>query len=70
MINVCIGDRIEWRDAHEEFSEIRNWAKKNCKSFTEMKITDVSDVSMLYDYVAQYSFNDDRDATLFRLRWS
>lgn len=70
MINVCIGDKAEWKNAYEEFFEIRKWACKNCKSFYEMKISDVSDVSYNFDYVAQYNFTDDRDATLFRLRWA
>lgn len=70
MIKVCIGDRIEWKNTYEEFFKRRQWACVNCKSFYEMKISDVSDVSMLYDYVAEFSFTEERDATLFTMRWS
>lgn len=70
MIKVCIGDRIEWKNTYEEFYKIRHWACKNCKSFYEMMISDVSDLSMNYEYVAEFRFIEERDATLFRLRWS
>ncbi len=69
MIKVCVGDREEWVDARDEFVDMQYWAYKHCKSFVAMNIQDVSDVSMRYDYVAEFSFTDDRDATLFSLRW-
>jgi hypothetical protein len=70
MIKICIGDRLEWKDAQDEFNDIQYWTYKHCKSFVEMKIRDVSDVSILYDYVAEFSFTEERDATLFRLKYA
>ena len=70
MIQVLIGDKIEWSESRDEFLEIQSWAKRNCKSFRSMRVMDVSDVSARYDFVAEFQFTEERDATLFTLRWS
>lgn len=70
MIKVCIGSDENWDDARDEFSDMQYWAQKNCKSFVAMRLEDVSDISIRYDLVAEFSFRDDRDATLFRIKWS
>lgn len=70
MLKVLIGDKIEWSQSRDEFLEIQSWAKRNCKSFKSMRIMDVSDVSARYDLVAEFQFTDDRDVTMFTLRWS
>ena len=69
MIKVHIGDKIEWKDSRDEFSEMQYWAQEHCKSFIAMVLTDVSDVSLYYDTVAEFRFNNEQDATIFTLRW-
>jgi hypothetical protein len=69
MIKVCIGSDRDWNDAQDEFSDMQYWANKNCKSFVAMTLHDVSDVSIYYDLVAEFSFRDDKDAMLFKLKW-
>lgn len=46
------------------------WATKHCASYVKFDIQDVSDVSLIWDQVAEYVFTDQRDVTLFKLRWS
>lgn len=70
MIKICIGDQEDWEDARDKFNDIRYWAYTHCKSFVAMTLHDVSDVSLYYEYVAEFSFTDDRDATLFRIKWT
>lgn len=70
MIKVCIGDKIEWKDSRDEFSEMQYWAQEHCKSFVAMVLTDISDVSIYHDYVAEFRFTDEQDVTLFTMRWS
>ena len=70
MIKVHVGDRIEWSDSRDEFLEIQQWAQDHCKSFVEMNLTDVSDLSMYHDIVGEFTFTDERDVTMFKIRWS
>ena len=53
----------------KHFHDAADWAKKNCKSFINYHIQDVSDVSVSYDQIAEYKFNDKKDAIWFELRW-
>jgi hypothetical protein len=66
MISVYISDQL----VGPGFSEMKQWAEEHCKSFSTMNIVDVSDVSLYYDYVAEFTFTDERDETLFTMRWS
>lgn len=45
------------------------WAKEHCASFDSYHVMDVSDVSYRYDAVAEYLFTDEKDVTLFTLKW-
>jgi hypothetical protein len=54
---------------HNFFNERDKWASENCLSYTGMHIQDVSDVSYLWDEIAAYYFDDQKDQTLFILRW-
>ena len=49
--------------------QIKNWASANCKSFFWYDVTDVSDASYTTDEIHCYYFIDERDVTLFTLRW-
>ena len=51
------------------FKEAADWARRQCASFVDYHVQDVSDVSYVYDNVAQYGFNDPKDALLFELKW-
>lgn len=68
-MKIYIWDKIEWEEPRDYFLEMQYWAQNNCKSFVYMNIIDTSDVSS-HDYVGEFKFTDERDATLFSLRWS
>ncbi len=60
---------IPYEKAHPHFKEAAEWAKKQCSSFVDYHVQDVSDVSYTNDLIAQYGFNDPKDALLFELKW-
>lgn len=67
-IKIMISDP---RDTHAvSGKEIRNWARDHCKTFFWYDVTDISDVSYTADEIHCYYFIDERDVTLFTLRWS
>jgi uncharacterized protein with NAD-binding domain and iron-sulfur cluster len=51
------------------FQNIADWARTQCPSFVNYDLQDVSDVSLVYDHVASFLFNDPKDALLFELKW-
>ena len=51
------------------FLERHKWAGENCQSYDGYEVTDVSDVSLQWDEVAEYRFKDEREANWFKLRW-
>lgn len=61
--------KIPYEQAHAHFKEVSEWAKRQCKSFVDYHVQDVSDVSYEYDNIASYGFNDPKDALLFELKW-
>jgi hypothetical protein len=60
---------MAYEDAEKYFEEASVWAKKHCSSFISHSVQDVSDVSYCYDQIAQYRFNDPKEAIWFELRW-
>lgn len=68
-MKVYVWDKVDWVDPSDQFYEIQCWAQDNCKSFVYMNVIDVSDVSSS-DYVGEFEFTDERDATMFTLRWA
>lgn len=60
---------IPYESAEEHFAEAAAWASRQCASFIDYHVQDVSDVSYNYDYVTEYKFNDSKDALLFQLKW-
>ena len=62
-------EKIPYEHADSYFKEAADWARKQCSSFVNYHVQDVSDVSYTCDHVAQYQFNDPKDAVLFNLRW-
>lgn len=63
-------EKIPYEKADAYFKEAADWARKQCSSFVDYHVQDVSDVSYVYDNVAQYGFNDPKDALWFELRYS
>jgi hypothetical protein len=57
----------EFNEAY--FGAIDRWATENCNSYRGYHVQDVSDFSLLWDEIAAYQFEDDKDAVLFTLRW-
>lgn len=62
-------EKIKYELAHAHFKEAADWARRQCSSFVDYHVQDVSDVSYEYDNVAQYGFTDPKDALLFELKW-
>lgn len=62
-------EKIPYEQANDYFAEIAAWASRQCSSFVDYHVQDVSDVSYTYDHVASYGFNDPKDALLFELKW-
>lgn len=69
-MKVYLDDRnMNYVAAQQRFYKAAGWAREHCKSYTGIDIIDVSDFSTIYDTVAEYRFSDDKDATMFSLRW-
>ena len=51
------------------FAGIDDWAKAHCATYKGYHVQDVSDVSMIFDEIAGYYFDDEKDAMWFRLKW-
>jgi len=62
-------DKIPYDDVREHFECIADWARAQCPSFISYRVQDVSDVSPYYDHVAEYKFQDSKDAVWFELKW-
>ena len=62
-------EKIPYEQADDYFKTASEWAKTQCSSFIDYDVQDVSDVSYFYDHVAQYRFNDSKDAMWFELKW-
>jgi hypothetical protein len=60
---------IPYEQAEEYFAEAAAWASRQCPSFIDYHVQDVSDVSYTNDFIAEYGFEDPKDAMLFQLRW-
>lgn len=54
---------------HTYFEEMADWAREQCKSFKSFEITDVSDVSLIWDEVAEFCFEDEQDLLMFKLKY-
>jgi len=62
-------EKIRYEEAEAFFAEAAAWASRQCSSFVDYHVQDVSDVSYIYDRIAQYGFADPKDALLFELKW-
>jgi hypothetical protein len=71
MIEVYLTDERfgNYDQARLHFIDASIWALNHCRSFAGFDIQDVSDVSLMWDQVAEYRFTDERDVTFFKLIW-
>jgi hypothetical protein len=60
---------IAYEQAEDYFAEAAAWATRQCSSYIDYHVQDVADVSYTNDFIAQYGFNDAKDALLFELKW-
>ena len=61
--------KIDYDFAEQHFQNVNLWAVEHCPSYQGYDVQDVSDFSYHYDYVAQYLFDDEKDAMIFTLKW-
>lgn len=70
MKTVYLNDsKISYEQAQIYFADANRWAKGQCQSYIGFHVQDVSDVSYVYDHVAEYRFKDPKDAMWFELKW-
>ena len=70
MIVVYLNDTdIPYEQAEEYFAEAAAWATRQCSSYVDYYVQDVTDVSLTNDFVTVYYFKDSNDALLFQLKW-
>ena len=62
---------LPYDDAHDALNDAGEWAKEHCKSFVSCGIVEMSDVdSAACDWMAEYQFDDEKDAMWFKLKFS
>jgi hypothetical protein len=70
MMVVYLNDaKMSYEQAEEYFAEAAAWASRQCLSFVDYHVQDVSDFSYVFDQIAQYQFKDPKDALMFQLRY-
>lgn len=70
MKSVYLNDtNIDYDDAEEHFAQAAAWASRQCSSYIDYHVQNVSDSSLINDFIAQYQFGNPKDALLFELRW-
>jgi len=70
MITITLNDeQMDYDEAYRHFRSAGECARKNCQSFVDHEILVVADFSFTHDVLAQYQFKDEKDATIFLLRW-
>jgi len=60
---------ILYEQAEEHFAQAAAWASRQCSSYVDYYVQDVSDSSLINDFIAQYQFQDPKDAMMFELKW-
>ena len=60
---------ILYEQVEEHFAQAAAWASRQCSSYIDYYVQDVSDVSLINDFIAQYQFRDSKDAMMFELKW-
>jgi hypothetical protein len=60
---------IAYEEAEEYFAEAAAWASRQCTSYVDYHVQDVSDFSYTNDLIAEYRFADSKDAILFQIKY-
>ena len=60
---------IPYEQAEDFFAEAAAWASRQCSSFVDYYVQDVSDASYSNDFITAYYFKDPKDAAWFQLKW-
>jgi hypothetical protein len=72
MIEILINDSksggFDYNAAY--FAEIDAWAKQYCAGYIGYHVQDVSDVSLIWDEIAAFTFSDEQSANWFTLKWA
>ncbi len=69
-IKVYIVDTgVPYDQAEEYFAEISAWATRQCATYINYHVQDVTDLSDTNDFIAEYRFGNPNDALLFQLKW-
>lgn len=67
---VSLDDRgLDWDQSELLFIRAESWARNHCASFVQAIHNDMSDVSLVMDTLVVFEFTDEKDATLFHLKW-
>jgi hypothetical protein len=67
---VWLDDKgLTYDQAEVFFLQAEHWARTHCESFDQVIYTDMSDVSLAIDQLAEFRFKDEKDALMFRLKW-
>lgn len=72
-IQVYITDEhydLSYNRMRLHFIDAAIWATRYCASYRRFDIQDVSDASLVCDQIAMYEFADEKEALMFRLKWS
>ena len=71
MPRVTITDEKSGGYKHNRkyFADLDYWAREHCPSYTGMHIEDVSDASGEWDEMADFTFDDEKDAFWFTTAW-
>lgn len=70
MKTIYLNDtNVPYEQAEEYFAEAAAWASRQCSSFVNYHVQDVSDFSLINDFIVEYRFGDPKDALLFELKW-
>ena len=68
---VWLDDKgLTYDQAEVFFLQAEHWASTQCESFDQVIYTDMSDLSHGIDQLAEFQFKDEKDALMFRLKWS
>ena len=69
LLDLCVQVLVADDKLKARPHELKRWCLENCRTFVFMDETDVSDVSLQWDYVYAFYFGDQEDANWFGLRW-
>lgn len=52
------------------FESIDRWAQIHCPTYIGYHVQDVSDVSLQWDEIGCFQFNDEKDQMFFTMKWA